>query len=277
MPWCPSCNNEYDEEILKCIDCDSELYHSFYQSKDKSMLEKLQNFFTYSQLNSIITYNESNELYVLSVFESKLDEAKKLYQAFHYVEKENQASIEEELNKTSLYDEHLERDSDSTIDSETEDVSQDSVYVMKTEIYNDYMATVNTFLFFGIGGLVFVLLNIMGPLDLLKGPLSNIVMGGLFVFFIFVGLNTAQKAKKIKPEIKEENQLTEQINNWLKKNITQDYLNNFNISDKSHHNYDEVTYFKQTEAIKKDITKEFGKQNPAYLDRIIEDYYSNHL
>ena len=261
MPWCPNCKKEYDDKVKKCIDCDLVLYHPFYQSIEEALVEKLQSFFDFSDLHSVVNYNDKNGLYVLSVEESNLEDAKKLYQAFHYVEKDSENKSKEDLDSNQESEE---------IDDSGERLS--TVYITKEERYSDYKSSYYTFFFFGIVGLIFVFLNIIGKINLLNGLIPNLFMGALFIFFIYLGLNTMQKAKKLMPEVEEEKKLTDEINSWLKDNVDEIYVEKFKMVNEDSF---EFHYFKLTDTIKKDLVKEFGEQNSDYLDKIIEDYYTD--
>lgn len=267
MPWCPNCKKEYDDKVKKCIDCDVVLYHPFYQSREEALVTKLQSFFDFSDLHSVIDYNDKNGLYILSVTETNLEEAKKLYQAFHYVEKDSENLDNEDF------------DSNQKLEETDDDENHSTAYITKEERYSDYTSSYYTFFFFGVAGLIFVFLNIIGKINLLNGLIPNLVMGGIFIFFIYLGLNTMQKAKILRPEVEEEKELTDKINSWLSDNIDETYVEKFKEVnegyDEDNEDSFEFHYFKLTDAIKKDIENEFGEQNSDYLDKLIEDYYTD--
>lgn len=325
MPWCPKCKAEYQEGFHVCSDCNVELVETleeekvfapFFQSEEKSVAVKLMKYFEYSGLKSEIRYDEETEVYVLFVPEKQHKQAKKLYQAFYFVERErleNEASraldpeeTTEEISSSQTQEEstlpldesvedateaaidRMEMDTetkhdetetdlesteeDSDQDPSTEDHSsyETATYVMKADQYKDYNATVWVFLLTGIVGIAVVILNIVGVLSIFNGILPTIVMSALFLFFIYIGISTHTKAKKIQAEIEEENNLTEKINLWLKENITDEFLasqHNDSISK-------ELNYIKITETIKQMLKDHFGNQNPAYLDRLIEEFYT---
>lgn len=314
MPWCPQCKTEYQPGVTMCSDCNVELVESldeavafipFFQSEQKKVAEKLASFFEYSDLDSTIEYDEENDMYIVCIDPAMYKEAKKLYQAFYFVERERIEKGESDLftpddgssedggaseneDDTDESDESGEAsedsvsgegsedtgDQDSAIeDSDEDDVlrEHDSVYVMKADQYKDLTGTVWIFLIFGIAGLVFVLLNVLDVISFLNGWVPNTVMGALFLCFIYIALSTNQKAKKVQAEIDAENQLTEKINDWLKKNVTEDFLKSISDDTVS----EELNYLRQTEIIRAMLTKEFGDQNPAYLDRLIEEYYNS--
>jgi hypothetical protein len=89
--------------------------------------------------------------------------------------------------------------------------------------------------------------------------------------FIYIAISTNQKAKKVQAEIDTENKLTEKINQWLKSNITESFLSSIHNDTIS----EELNYLKIVDTIKELLLKEFGTQNLSYLDRLIEEYYSN--
>jgi len=184
--------------------------------------------------------------------------------------------IEEEddydLDADSLYEAHPKKAADSVqnSDSVSDDEDDDSPYIMKADRYKDLMSTVWLFLIFGIGGLIFILLNVVGILDVFNYWLPYVIMSALFIFFIYVAISTYSKARKLKAEIAEEENMIKQINEWLESHVTEDFLRQINDEGAT----TEVNYLKQTKTIKDMLIEEFGKQNPAFLDRLIEEYYS---
>jgi len=291
-------------------------YSPFFQGEKRSVTEKLAKFFEQSDLESKIHFDEEKLVYILSVPTDKEKEAKKLYQAFYFAERERIENMEnDESNSDSLeeydqsnvingnlFDEDISeevkeeialsessssdipssenpedsqdtQDTEETPNSTTSLFSGSGSYVMKSEKYNDYRGTFFIFLFMGIAGLIFVILNITEVLTLLYGIFPNTIMGALFLFFIYVGISTGIKAKQLRYEIEEENQLTEKINSWLSKNITKEFLSSISNKDISV----ELDYIKKAETIRDMLLKEFGDLNPDYLDRLIEEYYSENF
>ena len=130
--------------------------------------------------------------------------------------------------------------------------------------------TVLIFCFFGVAGLIFVLLNVVGVLSFLNGFFPYTVMSALFLLFIYIAVSTNQKAKTVKTGIDKENKLTEQINQWLTLNVTENFLSSIHDDDSS----SELNYIKAIDTIKEMLLGEFGVQNLAFLDRLIEEYYN---
>lgn len=313
MPWCPKCKAEYQEGFTVCSDCDVELvdelenaktFIPFVQLENKKVAEKLAKFFEYSALDCELSYDEQNELYVISIPPKYEKEATKLYEAFYYVEADMARSkksmakeISDEsddtddnnedssvLNEEYEENQYMESEEDSFEEEDeyakevpSDDISSydakdnGSVYVMKADQYKDLSGSVWIFLIFGVAGLIFVVLNIAGVLTIFNGWISNTVMGALFLLFIYIALSTNQKAKKIQSEIDAENKLTEKINNWLKLNVTERFLDSIGDDSIS----EELNYIKKIDTIKEMLLKEFGSQNLAYLDRLIDEFYNS--
>jgi hypothetical protein len=307
MPWCPNCKAEYQNGFTVCSDCKVDLVESlevvvnyvpFFQAEDKKVAEKLVRYFQYSDLKSKVNFDEENEVYVVSIPPKQEKQAKKLYQAFYFVERDNLSK--DELEQSTSNSDLLEQSSDQSehsVDDVRYEGNEDnllpqeeyeaeipdeefggiqaeedtSIYVMKADQYKDLTGTVWIFLLFGIAGLIFVVLNIGGVFTFLNGFIPNAVMGALFLLFIYIAISTNQKAKKVQAEIDTENKLTEKINQWLKSNITESFLSSIHNDTIS----EELNYLKIVDTIKELLLKEFGNQNLAYLDRLIEEYYSN--
>lgn len=146
-------------------------------------------------------------------------------------------------------------------------------YVFKSEKYKDYTSSLFIFLLVGICGMVFVALNVTQVLHILSGFIQNFVMGALFAFFIYEGILSGIKAKQIKAEVDEENQLTAKINEWLQNNVTKEFLDSIADDEESQ----ELDYIKKTETIRDMLLKEFGDINTDYLDRLIDEYYNKNF
>lgn len=167
-------------------------------------------------------------------------------------------------------DENFEDDDNSSSLTKGLLSSSGASYVMKSEKYKDYISTKSVFLLLGIAGIVFVILNVLEVLTLLYGIFPNLIMGALFLFFIFVGISTGKKARILKQEILEEDQMTDKITEWLQTTVTDKFLSSITNTELSK----ELDYIKKTETIRDMLVAEFGEQDQDYLDRLIEDFYS---
>ncbi len=323
MPWCPKCKVEYQEGYTHCTDCNiplveslieaeaTETFEPFFQAEDKKVAEKLVSFFEYSDLKSELQYDEENEVYIVAILSGEEKKARKLYEAFYFVEydrmkqktnakntipeemKENDEDASSEgmqkntanasSGETENVYEAMEPDADNLADEKEyneetpgDDISgyesnNDRVYVMKADQYKDLSGSVWIFLLFGIAGLIFVVLNIAGVISVFNGWIPNMVMGALFLFFLYIAISTNQKAKKVQQEIEAEDKMTKEINEWLKLNVTESFLSSLHNDEISN----ELNFIKMTDAVKEMLIKEFGPLNLAYLDRLIDEFYSN--
>ncbi len=264
---------QYDEEediYIVSVPADKEkeakkYYQAFY-FVERERADKGEN-----DLDTLSSASDSNEDTTPNNDEQSLEEI-------------NLPDLEDDVNKDNDEDEEKDEDKDKDksaveslddIDSNLKDssirslMSGQSTYVMKSEKYKDYTGTQYIFIILGLAGILFVIINILGILTFINGLFSNIIMGALFLFFVFVGISTGKKAKQLKPEIDEENQLTDKIKEWLHNTVTEEFLTS--ISDITIS--EELDYIKKTDIIRDMINSEFGEQNPDYLYRLIDEYF----
>lgn len=165
------------------------------------------------------------------------------------------------------------KDNNSLNDKKTTTKSS-SVYVKKADQFKDLRSTGYIFIAVGIGGLVVLLLNILGVFSFYQGYFAWTIMGILFTIFLIIGFGTLKHSIQVKGQIDEENTLTDAINEWLEKNITQEVLDT--VTDPNE--VDEINYFKQTEYMKNRILDEFDKNLvDSYVDFLVEDFYNSHF
>lgn len=289
MAWCPKCKLEYRDGITVCADCNTPLVDQLEEENtkkdvmscdDKEMTERFLGFLSYSGITSgEITENEEELNYTVSVDEKDVKEAKKLFRAFYLTEVEEASQTEkvekieqaEKVDEDSL-DEADENDIEEAIfDVEDDDESTSGVYVKRKDRYADNIATAKMFYVFGAIGLIFVLLNVVGVLKLVGG-FTLIVYTVLFAGCLVVGFTTQKSAMKLKGQIKEEEDATAAINQWMKENITLESLENID-QDAS----EEVLYLERTARIKELVSNQFGALDDAFIDQLIEDFYNENF
>ncbi len=146
-------------------------------------------------------------------------------------------------------------------------------YVKKEEQYKDLKSSAFSFIVISIIGILLLSINAMGIISVFNGTLTYIVMGGMFLVFLYIGINSFIKANKVKGQISGENQETDAINSWLSENITKESLNELvNPNDG-----EEVQFMQKIERMKELILNQFGELDDLYLDHIVEEYYNNHF
>lgn len=152
-------------------------------------------------------------------------------------------------------------------------LSGSSTYEFKSEKYKNYTESAYVFLAVGIGGIIFTVLNIVNVLHIFNGFFPIFMSVILFAVFIYIGLISFKKAKRLKKEADEENRLTEKINEWLKNTITREFLDSLGNNEAS----EELDYIRKVDTIRSMLIKEFGDINPDYLDRLIDEYYNKNF
>src|SRR5690554_5458007 len=98
-------------------------------------------------------------------------------------------------------------------------------YVSKEDKYQELKSTGYSFLLVSIFGLILLVLNILKVITLFNGIFSYIVLGTLFIIFLYVGISTLRNASQISLEIDAENAQTKEINDWLYENVRKYNLN----------------------------------------------------
>lgn len=294
MPWCPKCNMEYREGIKECADCGTELVDDAVENQTNEVelvrleteenTQKLIDFLHYSKIEQIsYSYDEKDQAYVVMVEESTLKEAKKLFNAFYTAETEDkEESLKDKTDNSELADSsELDNEEDSyendNNNSSLNDLRDNSkatpLYVKKAEKFKDLRSSGYTFIGVGIAGFVFLILNILGIFSFYQG-FSQIVIGIVFAIFIVIGISTLRSSNQVKGQIDDENNLTDAINSWLQKTITQELLNTVTDPEEA----DEINYFKQTEYVKNAILEEFSKDlDDSYVDLLVEEFFNNYF
>lgn len=155
--------------------------------------------------------------------------------------------------------------------------AKSSVYVKKAERYEDVGSSAIIFLGFGSVGFLVVLLNVLHILNL---PFFNIVsdiskFSLLIVFAIFfvIGVFSWKKAKQLKSQIAEEENITEKINQWMEKKFTNEFLKAHTDDSLS----SEINFLNQIGEMKQLLILAFPDVESDYLDMLIEEYYNSHF
>lgn len=146
-----------------------------------------------------------------------------------------------------------------------------SSYVRREVRYRDMKDSAIALVSVGIIGIVALLLVITGVIDLPFTFGSMIIcyisFTVIFVIFLVVGFSSFKRARILKEEAIEENELTETINQWLEERFGHGQLL---LSD----DLDETEiYFQRCQKIKEAIEQEFEQLDESYIDALIDDVY----
>lgn len=148
-----------------------------------------------------------------------------------------------------------------------------TVYVKKEEEYKDLFSSAITFLVVSVIGIVVLLLNSLGIINIFYGLLPLIVMGGMMIAFLLVGIFSLRKSLIVKSQISEENETTKLILNWLSDNITYELLEEKSSMADSF----EEKFYHHIELMKDMVNNQFGELNDSYLERLLEEFYNAHF
>ena len=152
----------------------------------------------------------------------------------------------------------------------------DETYVNNEEKAEDNKSSAYTLLTVGIIGLVVVVLFFLriipSNMNTSGRYMISGVMGVMFLLFLIMGFVSLKNFKSFKQKAYKENYLTAEIKKWCLENVSKEkideLLDNESLSD-------EVKYFGRFNEVKKMINKQFMNLNASYVDRLIEEIYSD--
>lgn len=264
MAWCPKCNEEYEDDIEMCGDCNVPLVKSLEDISTERMLlvlsteeeaQKAIDFLEYSQIEGATIKPSEDEhgqkIFRIYVEEKSWDMAAKLIQGFVMAEKE-------EPNKEDYYfDEY-----------ETINVEGDSDLA---EIKSSYLA------FVGLGGIIAIagILNILGLASFLNGNTPTIFTG-LGIVFVLVGVYTKVNMKSKVDSYQKLKKDFESLYEW--------YLSEYPISDFHNRNVIDVTdmddgakYFAFMDVIVKECHTTDITDNEKMINTVAEKVFNQLL
>ena len=187
--------------------------------------------------------------------------------------------IPDEIDLMESVDEdetETQEEQDSFFDEAKEPEPYKGRYVNNQEKAEENRTSAYTLLLVGGIGFILVVLFFFDflPIHRLAGNKYMIsgVMGTLFLLFFVMGVVSMRNAKIFAKSADKENNLTLQIKKWCLQNITKDEIDKNLIfsADTS----EELKYFSRFEKVKTIIKSQFMNLDEAYLDRLIDEIYS---
>lgn len=150
--------------------------------------------------------------------------------------------------------------------------AKSTLYVPKKDRYEDANSTAIIFCMFGVLGDIVAILSALNILHLpiANNIVSQIAMIALFTFFLWIGISSALKAKKLKSELGKEEDDTNTINAWLEEHISQEMLDELCDSSQA----DEINYLHKLEYVKEQLTTAFPNTEDEYLDLLTDQFVS---
>ena len=155
--------------------------------------------------------------------------------------------------------------------------AKSSVYVKKADRYEDVGSSAIIFLGFGLVGFLVVLLNVLHILNLpffdIVSDVSKYSLLIIFAVFFVIGVFSWKKAKQLKSQISDEENITEKINQWMEKKFTKEFLEQHTDASLSN----EINFLNQVGEMKQLLILAFPDVESNYLDMLIEEYYNSHF
>ncbi len=285
MPWCPICKNEYREGISECSECKVPLVESLddiVEEADELLfstdnLELADKFITYLDYSDIKTHktehNDDNGMTSVYVTHSDLETAKKLFRGFSITENDlktakDTAKADEELPETDKDDDKEEYTEPNLRVSDS-----GGAFVKKADQYQDYRFSALSCLIVGLAGIVFCIFNILGMINIISALFSQMVMMCVFILFVAGGIALYIKSGSIKQQIDSETSVIDSVNEWLKDNITIDYINSIKDENVS----DEINYFNYVDDAKERMLANFPDIDIKMAEALIDEHINNIL
>ena len=141
-----------------------------------------------------------------------------------------------------------------------------TVYVNKKDTYSDFKFSGISFIVFAVLGYLFALLNGLGVLTIF----NTIV----FTIFMIIGISSIHKANTIKTLVSEEENVLEDVENYIAEHFTDDYFASL-PSDESLS--DEENFLMITDRLKVELTEAFPLFSRGYIDQLVDDRYGEYL
>ncbi|NLL79140.1 MAG: hypothetical protein GX234_05015 [Clostridiales bacterium] len=289
MPWCPKCKNEYIEGIRICADCGCELVETLDELSRSALT-----FGKYEEVRPIYEFLQANDFQSVSMETAKEPE---LYELFVGSEEQEKAVRAVGI----FYQETFRRkevcQQESFDQPEKESISKEEggniegaipqrlsysanagVYQKSSEKAEEFRSSAYVLLVVGILGFIGLVLLNLGLLPIRLAAfnryLINGVMGAMFLLFLVMGVLSMRSSKLLSIKATKEDELTREILNWCRENLTAEKIEQGLFADEAEQNMDEeAKYFKRTDRMQERITAQFMNLDEAYVEQLVDDYY----
>ncbi len=149
------------------------------------------------------------------------------------------------------------------------------VYVNNEEKAEENRTSAYTLLLVGGAGFILVILFFAGVIDIRMSLINKYmvtgVMGALFFLFIIMGSISMKNSRILKKKACKENNLTVEIKKWCVENLKKEQIDR--LLDNGEET-DELKYFQRFDYVKDAVQKQFVNLDEGYLDRLVEEVYS---
>ena len=289
--WCPKCRNEYINGVTTCVDCGCDLVEELPEEIDENepvAIGSLANEETASKLVGYLNRagllscavrpqpeNEEGEIPAYDIIVAG-KELVYIHQLFDGLTED--ADEEEPLDLELLlpkFEEKYAEIQDEQANKLLSDLRTEAstVYVNKKDTYSDFKFSGISFIVFAVLGYLFALLNGLGVLTIFN-TFSVIVLTIVFTVFMIIGISSIHKANSIKTLVSEEENVLEDVENYIAEHFTDDYFASL-PSDESLSA--EENFLMITDRLKNELTEAFPLFSRGYIDQLVDERYGEYL
>ena len=289
--WCPKCRNEYINGVTTCVDCGCDLVEELPEEIDENEPVAIGSLASEETASKLVGYlnragllscavrpqpeNEEGEIpaYDIIVAGKELVYIHQLFDGLtEDADEEDPLDLELLLPKfEEKYAEIQDEEANKLLSDLRTEAS--TVYVNKKDTYSDFKFSGISFIVFAVLGYLFALLNGLGVFTIFN-TFSVIVLTIVFTVFMIIGISSIHKANSIKTLVSEEENVLEDVENYIAEHFTDDYFASL-PSDESLS--DEENFLMITDRLKVELTEAFPLFSRGYIDQLVDERYGEYL
>ena len=280
MLYCTKCDREYTDDQTLCPECGSVLVQKASDDDAENRIpvaceseenaSRIEAFFRYSGLEPVfLEYEDSTDSYKVLVNESDYPTAVKLLKTFNAEEKKRlfeQEQNEEKAREEAAAERLLFR-------------NDGKVFVKSSDKYQDVRSSAFSLILIGSVLLICEALDLLNIIHLNLNVVSEILMQVIFVGlglgFLIGGLLSLRRAASLKKDIREEDELTDEVLEWFLHTYTASDLDNDIDEACADGEKPEETEreLRRLELIKSYINAEYDIPDDSFVDALSETIY----
>lgn len=289
--WCPKCRNEYINGVTTCVDCGCDLVEELPEEIDENEPVAIGSLASEETASKLVGYlnragllscavrpqpeNEEGEIPAYDIIVAG-KELVYIHQLFDGLTED--ADEEEPLDLELLlpkFEEKYAEIQDEEANKLLSDLRTEAstVYVNKKDTYSDFKFSGISFIVFAVLGYLFAFLNGLGVFTIFN-TFSVIVLTIVFTVFMIIGISSIHKANSIKTLVSEEENVLEDVENYIAEHFTDDYFASL-PSDESLS--DEENFLMITDRLKDELTEAFPLFSRGYIDQLVDERYGEYL